>query len=289
MTDNTKKTSLLQRILYVLDGGLDERVNSTLGGMDDFMSGGSSYNLSTENTEKSEEDEASKTPEDIRKMQDVFFDGGYVMGPGGPLPKAVGFSRDMPLSLRAELRKNGVRRVKKIRGDDDATIDQYLGNFKDQTRLQLDRIDGKEGRPAGVTLEGLATVSKYLKRIRESNRTRVELIDGPEGTILLDDGNRALYFNGKETLADGDEMVVYPIDRVYGNVLRSHGVKVKASVYKSDSPADFLKVRIPYKLAQKLFGPSYLSTDLQAGLERGLPLKIERIGPKSAAVQAAQT
>ncbi|MFH1623335.1 MAG: hypothetical protein ABIA12_02345 [Candidatus Aenigmatarchaeota archaeon] len=148
----------------------------------------------------------------------------------------------------------------------------YLGDFEGVLLDQLRRIEGQQ--------RYYPEVSKHLQRVRETNRMKVELTDGHDGTIEMEYCNRAIYLKRDGVpIADGDMIDVYPIDREYGTLLGSWGVKARVKLYTAEREEDALVVRIPYKIAQRMFGPKYLSTELKPGLRRGLPIAIRNIMP----------
>lgn len=151
----------------------------------------------------------------------------------------------------------------------------YLEDTPGVTKYVLNSLVDSTSRPAGITDEDLARVAKHVRETRELTRTKTVLRKTPENIVYMEDGNRGIYYNGKETVCDGAEVMIYPLSMSDGKPIYGLGTAATVKMYKSDTVAGFSSVDISDKLAKKFFGPSYLSTKLDHGLTRGLPLKIE--------------
>jgi len=148
--------------------------------------------------------------------------------------------------------------------DDPQSREKYNGK---------DVAEADRGKP--ITDDDIAKVAGYLRSVRDLTRTKVKLTNKAENLVLMEDGNRAIYFDGKDTLCDGAEVTIYPIDVESGDPIYGLATAAKVKMYKADTEGEFSTVGISAKLARKFFGPKYLTSELKPGLKRGLPIKIE--------------
>jgi len=189
---------------------------------------------------------------------------GYAVAPGTHLPHWDSTSHYHPKMMSKKQEKDYAL---------------YLDDFEGTTKYLLNALYDPQSRPkvgsGTITDEDLAAVAMHLRDVRNLTRTKSEVIDGPEDVVLMEEGNIAIYFDGKNVMRDGSEIMIFPVDVETLKPIYGLTTTAKVKMYKAGSEVDLSRVKMSSKLAQKFFGEKYLSTELKPGLKRDLPVHIE--------------